>query len=48
MDGDHQALHRLPHGLLGARRQVQAAPGATLEEADVLLHVHGDGHEAGG
>lgn len=48
VDGDHKVLHRLPHGLLGAHRQVQAAPGAALEEADALLHVHRDGYEAGG
>lgn len=45
VDGDHQALHGLPHGLLGADRDVQATAWSRLKETDALLHVHRDGHE---
>lgn len=45
---DQHRLHRLAHGLLGAQRQVEAALGTALAERDVVLDVHGDGHQAGG
>lgn len=48
VDGDHQSLHRLPHGLLGSDRDVQAAARSRLHEADVLLHVHWDRHQTEG
>lgn len=48
VDGDHQALHRLPHGLLGSDRDVQATTRARLKETDVLLHVHRHGHKTKG
>ncbi len=48
VDRDHQALHRLPHGLLGSDRDVQATARPSFKETDVLLHIHGDGHETEG
>lgn len=48
VDGDHQALHRLPHGLLGSDGDVQATTRSRLKETNVLLHVHWHGHETEG
>lgn len=45
VDRDHQALHRLPHSLFGSHRDVQATTRSRLQETDVLLHVHRNGHE---
>lgn len=45
VDGDLQILHRLPHGLLWADRNVQSATRSRLKEVDVLLHVHRNGHK---
>lgn len=45
VNSDHQALHCLPHRLLGSYCDVQATTRSRLKKTDALLHIHWNGHE---